>query len=176
MYRTPLCVLLILVASRTLVAEDEVQLPQGPPPRFVTFAKLDDDHAVFAYKVLHTINGPYQVLEYSDGTRRATYGSNVQHYIQPTVGFTVPLAKAQWYSADGKELDRDATWKSLKPSTIILLSADGNKVDAQWLQLFNNDARVLVIPARNLPLPYEELRGSGTPITKVEGKNPTLNP
>src|SRR5262245_57739393 len=126
-------------------AADELVLPNGPPPRFVILHHVKDEKAFFDVTVAASSDNR-EALQYPDGSTR-TVGS--RGYVH-TVWWT-PLGKARWRNCELTQLDADTVWKNIKPGTIVLLSADGALVDADYLRMFNKETLVLTVPAEILP-------------------------
>jgi hypothetical protein len=141
----------------------------GPPPRFMTVKRIDlsKGEVVFDIQVVqqNALDQP-TILVYPDGHTRLTLGTKPSH-IHLGEGFKVALKKVKWRGVDGKPVDSKTVSKRLKPGVTVLLSADGAEVDPSYLRLFKADVLTLIVPADELPVPYNPQVGGAIPIQEV---------
>jgi hypothetical protein len=107
------------------------------------------------------------LLIYPDGHKRLTLGTKPTH-IHLGEGFQVAVQKAKWYRADGKEIGAEAAVRHLKHGVLVLLSADGAEVDKAYLHMFKGNTLVLVVPADELPVPYNPHSGGFIAVKKID--------
>ena len=149
---------------------DDLETPAGPAPRFVKVLHVNEAKGEVLFRVQVVSQGPGErpvLLMDREGNKRMSLGSKPS-FIVPIDGFRVKLASGKWSSADGKEIAPDAVATLLKPGVIVLLSADGKSVDPAYLQMFKQETLVLIVPAKDLPIPYMPLIGSSIPIKQVD--------
>jgi hypothetical protein len=147
---------------------EEIKPPAGPPPAQVV-ASMDKDGNI---EVVQT------VVEYRTEVRTVTkvvMGRKLAENYTVTVPVTRQtrqqfVAKdAKVYTAGGKEVDAKDVPEKLKKPTIVLLSANGQKVDPFYLKIIKEDTLVIVASP---PQPPATTGDGGKPPPSVEPKKP----
>jgi hypothetical protein len=155
--------------SHVLRDQDKPAAPKGPPPRFITVMSVDQakGEVLFDVQVVaqNVLDQPTILVDPS-GNKRLTLGTRPS-YVHLGEGFKVSLKEAKWKSTDGKAVGTDAVAKRLKPGVTVLLSADGGAVDGAYLRMFKEDTLVLIVAAKNLPVPYIPHVGGGIPVKEI---------
>jgi hypothetical protein len=135
-------------------AEEPIKAPQGPPPAQV-LASVTKDGDI---EVMQTVLVPEARTEIRTVT---VNGRPVNQTVQVTVFKPVQTTQrikgdaVKAYTAAGKEVDARDLPEKLKKPTIVLLSADGQKVDPFYLKIIKESTLVLVgtAPGRQGPQP-----------------------
>lgn len=125
----------------------------GVPPTFKTVASVDKEKGqiVFAYTVVKSVPQEVEVVIIKDGQvfkeRQTRYT-----YISEQRLSAIDASKSRVITPDGKQLPIDEVWKRLKPSTVVVVSADGNTPAQAYLQALN-PATLVIIPPPIIPPP-----------------------
>jgi hypothetical protein len=148
--------LLAAVLSAAVAAPapaEEVKPPAGPPPAQVV-ASMGKDGVI---EVIQT------VMELVPETRTMTKVV-MGKMITETYTVTVPVTRqtrqqfaakdAKVYTAGGKEVDAKDVPEKLKKPTIVLLSANGQKVDPFYLKIIKEDTLVIVSSPPQAPAAF----------------------
>ena len=152
MLRPPLAAVTVcLFTACFLRAGDEPPAPapaalRGADPEFAV-AHVDKDGMV----VIHTLR---RVPKAELHTEKKTTNDGAVLETPVVVTQMVPEAKdervnfgdLQAYDADGKKLDQQTLSERLKQDAVVLLSTDGDKVDAKFLAAVKDGTLVLVPP------------------------------
>jgi hypothetical protein len=151
----------ILAAMATESTAPEItKPPKGPAPRFVTVQRLDVEggELVVSEECLPHPNVVSRTITKKEENRREEpieIGSSItpkRHYYTTT--HKLPLKRITLYKASGKKL-RAKEMSRLKSGAMVLMSADGHPVEAEYLALINPETLVLVVEVEALPSPYE---------------------
>jgi hypothetical protein len=141
---TLLAVALAAVAAPA-PAEEAIKPPQGLPPTQV-IASVNKDGE---FEIVQTVLVPETRSEERTVNMN---GVPVKQVVQVTVFKTEQVSRrlkgegVKVYTAGGKEVDAKDVPAKLKSPTIVLLAADGKKVDPFYLKLIKPEALVIVAP------------------------------
>ena len=174
MFPTLLAAVLASAVAAPAPPEPEIKPPQGPPPTQVLASMTKDGE--------FEISQPQQVPEARKEERTVTIdGRPVKQTVTVFMYKTVQVTrriKAEGvtvYTTAGKEVPAKDVPDKLKKPTIVLLAADGNKVDPFYLKIIKEDTLVIVVSTGQAPAaaPAAGAGGNGgLPPPHIEPKKP----
>lgn len=125
-------------------AQEKPEFPTGLAPRFVAVEAIKDRDVLV--REIHERLVPREtakVVERQGKVERVTVVSYEREY-RPAVK-AYPIAFVQVYDAAGKQLSAEEALKRLTPGTVMLVAADGKRVDPAYLRIVRKDALILVL-------------------------------
>jgi hypothetical protein len=135
-----------LLAAMVAAPVPKDAAPAGPAPRLLEL-KAEQDGKI-RVQVLRQVKQTVTV-----NTMVNKNGQNVvepqQREVVSNVMTRVELSEVKdltIWSADGKEADKPMALKKLAEGAIVVISADGKKVDPKFMKLFRDDVLVLASP------------------------------
>jgi hypothetical protein len=136
---------LLVVPSR---GQDATKLPTGAAPSIFAVAGVDRE------KGTYTVNQTVPVTEAYVTEKTVIVGGMEQkvkgvanRIVYKTVMVSRLLKGLEFYNLKGEKLKDDEATKRFVPGAVVLLSADGNKVDPAYLRIVKDDTLIVVIPA-----------------------------
>jgi hypothetical protein len=142
------------------VAQGQTKLPKGPAPRFVTVQRLDAEKGelVVSEECLPHPAVTSRTITKKEENRRGEpteIGSTVKPKIYYyTTTHKLTLKRVTLYEASGKKLPEKEVSR-LKSGAMVLMSADGHPVEAEYLTLVKPETLILVVEVWELPSPFE---------------------
>ncbi|MGL6073988.1 MAG: hypothetical protein ACRC8S_07490 [Fimbriiglobus sp.] len=134
---------LVLASVLLLAPVPKGDKPVGPPPVLVEYKPNDQG------KIIVTVLRESPVKR---TVSRTVVVNGVQEVKTETVEVMVTTAASvelgevstlTMTTADGKEVDKATGMKKIREGAVVVLSADGEKVDPKYLKLFRDDTLVL---------------------------------
>jgi hypothetical protein len=134
--------------------------PLGPPPQILVASveqgKLLVNRTVYIPKVVE------RIITVQDGNKTIQQKVAVTEMVPEMRTTTYDLSGVKAFDGAGKEIDAKTLAERLKKATPVVVSSDGQPVDAQFLQLLKTEAVVLVVadmkPGKTgVPLPPDRV-------------------
>jgi hypothetical protein len=127
-----------------VAAADAEPAPKSPPP-VILIASIKGDELVS--RINQTVAVPFQVTEKVERNGTVEDVVVTKYRIETrTTEQKRDLKKATITTAGGKKLTLEDARKRLEKAQPVVLSSDGNAVDAAYLKVFDKDAIVIVAP------------------------------
>ncbi len=125
-------------------ADDPVATPKGPPPQ-MAFVKVAGGKIVRSVTVTVpvAVEREVEVIVGGKTEKRKVVETRLE---TATKEMAVPTDKATFSTAGGKKLDLDAAKKAIGDGAVVLMSANGEAVDAAYMKAFKADTVVMVVP------------------------------
>jgi hypothetical protein len=135
-----------LLAAMVAAPVPKDATPPGPPPRILEL-KTEQDGKV-RVQVIRQVKQTVTVNVVVNKNGQQVVEAQ-QREVMSNISTRVELSEVKdlsIWSADGKEADKPIALKKLSEGAIVVISADGKKVDPRYLKLFRDDVIVLASP------------------------------
>jgi hypothetical protein len=116
--------------------------PLGPPPRVLLLTSDNDGKVRIQAYIPETRK--VTVTRVTNGNRETIQEDRTYHLVKNVT--PEELEKLTVFTADGKELNRATYLEKLTANAVVVVSADGQKVDPTYLKAFKDDTLVMVSP------------------------------
>jgi hypothetical protein len=150
----------ILTAPATV--QGKVKPPKGPAPRFVTVQEVDADKGELIVSEechSHPAVVSREITKKEENRREEENQIEIGSTVKPRIYYyttlhKLPLKKITLYRADGKKL-AETDFSRLKSGDMVLMSADGHPVEAEYLSLIKPETLILVVEVLAVPSFFE---------------------
>jgi hypothetical protein len=144
MMRSLLSMLVLGCLVATAGAQDTTKTVSGPAPSIIVVSSVDSAGTLLS-KQIQVVTVPVQVpKEVIVGGMKQIVFQTEYRYETREVMVKHLLRGAEYYNAKGEKVKQEDALKRLTPGTIVLVSADGRKVDPAYLRIIKDDTLILV--------------------------------
>jgi hypothetical protein len=165
---TLFAIVLASAAAAPAPPDAPVKPPEGPPPvQVVASMTRDGEFEITQPALVPATETRERTVNIAGREVKETYPVTVYKTVQVTRRIKGEGVKV--YTAAGKEVDAKDVPDKLKKQTIVLFSADGNKVDPFYLKIIKPDTLVIVAPPP-APATTAPPAPSSPPVKPREGK------
>jgi hypothetical protein len=137
--------LLLTLFFPPVPVQPETEAPKGPPPQIV-FASIDKEGKLSWTVMLQQYVTEYRQTTVENAGKKEVRTVAVTVPVTRMVKSVLPLDKATITEAGGKKIDKKTLAQRLAKPAVVVLSADGQKIDAGYLKAFKKDVIVIVAP------------------------------
>jgi hypothetical protein len=167
--------LAVVVLSAPAPQQGKIKPPKGPAPRFVTVQEVDADKGELIMSEechSHPAVESRVITKKQENRREEGHSLEIGSDAKPRIYYyttihKVPLKKLTLYRADGKKL-ADTEFSRLKPGDMVLMSADGHPVEAEYLNLIKPETLILVVEVGAVPSVFESTESSDGMIKNLK--------
>jgi hypothetical protein len=144
MTRSALSLLTLFLSGLSLTAQDATKTPPGPPPTMIVVGSVDPMGTLTAtQRVTRIVPVTVEKEVVQAGVAMKVTVTEYQK-VEETVTTKVALKDYTIHDAKGEKVKPDAALKRLTSGSVILVSANGQKVDPAYLRIIKDDTLILV--------------------------------
>lgn len=146
MYRLSLAAVVLLACTLPTANAEKLLVPTSPPPQYVV-AQVKGDNLQINRTVRKFVPSTrIRVVEKNGERKEVKYTAYVPVF--RTIILRRPLKSLGLYNGRGEKLDVEDIKDGLKKPTVVLISADGKKVDPFYLKIVKSETFVIVDKTR----------------------------
>ncbi len=143
-------VLLASTVNAPAPPDEAIKAPQGlPPTQVIASVTKDGEFEITQTRLVATLRTEERAA--TNAGKPVKYTVTVRAYSPVQETRRIKSEGVKVYTAAGKEVSAKDAADKLKKPTIVLLAADGNKVDPFYLKIIKPDTLVLVAPPPAAP-------------------------
>jgi hypothetical protein len=128
--------------------QDATKVPSGPAPSIFAVAEVDRTAGTYTVNQAVTVQVPVsteKTIIVGGMEKKVAVTSLKTEYRTEIRRHT--LKGLEFYNVKGEKLKDDEAMKRFVPGAVVLLSADGKKVDPAYLRIVKDDALIVVLPS-----------------------------
>lgn len=141
-------VMVIALLGDVSRAQDATKLPAGPAPSIFVVAGVDRTAGTYTVTQIVPVQEAYVVEKtVIVGGMEQKVKQTATRIVHKTVLVSRSLKGLEFYNVKGEKLMDEEAMKRFVAGAVVLLSADGNKVDPAYLRIVKDDALIVVLPS-----------------------------